>query len=106
MRTSNGNVKNTSKDSSGSAMKHGLDLQMKSSPILKLKQVKENAYGYERIDIVHFNFDGEGSALVYCYHEKEKHLASFRGKDLYRILIGDPGSGDIYYKEICDNLQG
>ena len=68
-------------------------------PILTLKLVpstrKTNAYGFKKIHIMHFNYDGQGTALV--RHDGSKNMETYVLKDLEAILLGDATSGDRWY---------
>lgn len=69
-------------------------------PILTLKKVPNpkvhNPYGFERIEILHFNFDGKGGALI--RFDDEKDLQCLYGEDLQMILQGEPYSGQRWYR--------
>lgn len=68
-------------------------------PILTLVKIPEtdgsNAYGYEKIHIYAFNFDGQGAALV--THDDSHEFDTYAGKDLHNILCGDAGDGTRWY---------
>ena len=65
------------------------------NPILTLRKVRDqdNFIGFEVIEVLHFNYDGTGEALV----SADGDLMSFGGTDLNFILFGDPGDGTVYY---------
>lgn len=59
-------------------------------------RTQHNFYGYERIDIWCFNYDGKGSALITTNGDQE--FMSWDGDDLYNILCGDPETGVRWYR--------
>jgi hypothetical protein len=63
---------------------------------MKLKKVSDegNAYGFETIEIIKFNYDGKGGAICICDGE----MMSFMIIDLDFILFGRPGDGQKWYK--------
>ena len=71
-------------------------------PILKFKKVKENVLNFDLIEIISFNYDGKGGALVFNSNKKDKKkwLASYNGVDLDLILFGDSGSCEKFYQKV------
>jgi hypothetical protein len=69
-------------------------------PILTLKMVPNpavpNPYPWKRIHVLQFNFDGRGSALL-RYDDKED-LEVHAERDVTFILMGDPYSGQRWYR--------
>lgn len=69
-------------------------------PILTLKKVPNpvvpNPYGFERIHVLQFNYDGKGGALI--RYNDEKHIEATSGVDLQMILTGEPYSGQRWYR--------
>lgn len=53
-----------------------------------------NPYGYDRIDVLVFNYDGGGSALAFSDGE----LDSYAECDISTIMLGNPYTGDRYYE--------
>ena len=70
------------------------------TPILTMKAIPnkwaDNVHGYERIHFLAYNYDGNGTALVRFDDQRDLH--AFGGLDLIHILLGDPGSGDRWYR--------
>lgn len=70
-------------------------------PILTLRmdrdagKIQPNPYGYERIHIWCFNYDGKGGAIA--TFDEATEFESIYGNDLDYILFGDPGSGIRWY---------
>ena len=66
--------------------------------IVKFKKIKDegNCYGFDLIEIIKFNYDGEGSALV----KQDGELSSYCSSYLDIIMFGDPGSGEKFYQLI------
>ena len=62
----------------------------------KADLVETNIYGFKRIDVWCFNYDGKGSALITTDDDPE--FSSWGGDDLYNILCGDPASGTRWYR--------
>ena len=62
------------------------------------KKIKDegNVYGFDLIEIIKFNYDGKGSALI----KEDGELGSIHPNDLDIIMLGDPGSGEKYYQLI------
>jgi hypothetical protein len=58
------------------------------TPVLTLLKVRDdgNIYGWDRIHILHFNFDGNGAALV--RYDDEQDLNRLEPGDLECILFG------------------
>lgn len=54
-----------------------------------------NVYGHDTIEILVFNYDGKGGAIV-RYDGKEE-IDSLSGADLDYVLFGHPVSGDRWY---------
>lgn len=69
-------------------------------PILTMRILpnpeSHNFYGFKRVDVIQFNYDGKGSALLRIDNRNE--LEAFYGEDLYMILMGDPSSGVRWYR--------
>lgn len=65
---------------------------------MKFKKIKDegNSYGFDLIEIIKFNYDGEGSAIA----KEDGELCSIHPNDLDIIMFGDPGSGEKYYRLI------
>ncbi len=65
-------------------------------PIMVFKKIEDegNSLGYDKIEILTFNYDGSGSALALLDGE----LGSVDKDELSCVLFGDPGSGDRYYE--------
>lgn len=63
---------------------------------MKFKKIRDedNVYGFDIIEILKFNYDGEGSAIG----KFDGELESIHVNDLEIIMFGDPGSGDKYYE--------
>jgi hypothetical protein len=57
---------------------------------------KTNVFGYARIDIWCFNFDGKGTALVTWDDDAE--FSALGSDDLHAILCGDAESGTRWYR--------
>ncbi len=68
--------------------------------IVSLKKVSDegNAYGFEFVHILAFNYDGKGGTIV--RHDDEQELDYCHGNDLDRILFGDPGTGHRCYMPV------
>ena len=68
------------------------------SPILTLRKITDdgNWYGYEIIEILAFNYDGQGTALV----RQDGEVSSYGCVDLELIIHGDPGEGTRWYEPI------
>lgn len=68
--------------------------------ILTLKKVPNpkvhNPYGFERIHVLQFNYDGKGSALL--RYDNNKDLEDLSGVDLQMILTGEPYTGQRWYR--------
>ncbi len=66
---------------------------------MKFEKIKDegNVYGFDLIEIIKFNYDGKGSALV----KEDGALGSIHRNDLDIIMLGDPGSGEKYYQLIA-----
>lgn len=62
----------------------------------KADLIQKNIYGYGRIDIWCFNFDGKGSALI--TRDDDHEFSSMGGDDLYNILCGEPADGIRWYR--------
>ena len=69
-------------------------------PILTLVKNPEtddsNCYGYDKIHIYVFNFDGKGGALV--SHDDDVGFSTYFGRDLYNLLCGSPVDGTRWYQ--------
>jgi len=69
-------------------------------PILTLVKIPEtedsNCYGYNKIHIYAFNFDGKGGALV--SHDDEVGFGSYYGQDLRNLLCGSSADGTLWYR--------
>lgn len=65
---------------------------------MKFKKIKDegNVYGFDLIEIIKFNYDGKGSALI----KEDGELGSIHRNDLDIIMLGDPKSGEKYYQLI------
>jgi hypothetical protein len=61
-------------------------------------EVQNNPFGYERIHIWYFNYDGKGSALV--TFDDATDFESLAAIDLDHVLHGDPGSGVRWYHPV------
>ncbi|HQU80640.1 MAG TPA: hypothetical protein PLU47_14355 [Azonexus sp.] len=68
-------------------------------PILTLVKNPEtddrNYFGFDKIHIYAFNFDGEGGALV--SHDNEPGFSSYHGRDLHNLLCGHAVDGTRLY---------
>ena len=53
-----------------------------------------NAYGCDTIEILVFNYNGQGDALVRC----DGDLGSMHRNDLALVLFGDPVTGTRWYE--------
>jgi len=62
----------------------------KLEDMMKFKKIRDegNVYGFEVIEILEFNYDGEGSAIG----KFDGDLQSIHINDLELIMFGDPGS--------------
>lgn len=75
-----------------------------TKPILTLEiipesnEIQQNVFGYERISIYHFNYDGKGSAIA--SFDDNDELESIGNIDLDEILFGDAGSGIRWYRPV------
>jgi hypothetical protein len=56
-----------------------------------------NAYGYDKIHFLHFNYDGKGSALV--THDDDLAIDSYIAVDVENILFGTQDGVKIYLRE-------
>ena len=67
-------------------------------PAVTLQKIRDenNAYGFDIIEILVFNYDGSGAAI--CRFDGE--LDSIRGDDLHYVLFGDPWTGERWYELI------
>ena len=65
---------------------------------MTLKKIKDenNVIGFDIIEIIQFNYDGKGGALV----KNDGILDSYVLIDLDYILFGDSGTGEKYYELI------
>lgn len=65
---------------------------------MKLQKILDegNAYGYETIEIIHFNYNGDGDAIG--LYDGGNELEFIHHKDLDLILFGDPVEGSKWYK--------
>ena len=68
------------------------------APIMVFKKIEDegNSLGYDKIEILIFNYDGSGSALA----RLDGELGSIDKDELFYVLFGDPGSGAKYYELI------
>lgn len=68
-------------------------------PILTMKAVANpavrNPYAFDRIHFLAFNYDGRGSALV--RYDNRAALDTHSEAAVTMILVGDPGSGAIWF---------
>ena len=55
-----------------------------------------NVFGHDTIEILVFNYDGKGGAIV--RYDGEQEIVRLFGVDLDHVLFGDPGSGDRWYR--------
>lgn len=64
---------------------------------MKFKKIKDegNVIGYDLIEIIKFNYDGKGSALV----KEDGKLGSLHPNDLNYVMFGND-SGEEYYQLI------
>ena len=65
-------------------------------PLLSFVKITDegNPYGYDRIDVVAFNYDNRGSALALS----DGQFDSYAECDISTIMFGHPGTGDRYYE--------
>ncbi len=56
-----------------------------------------NVYGHDTIEILVFNYDGTGGAIV--RYDGGEEIESLSRADLDYVLFGDPGSGDRWYRQ-------
>ena len=65
---------------------------------MKFKKIRDegNVYGFEVIEILGFNYDGEGSSIG----KFDGDLQSIHINDLELIMFGDPGSGNKWYRHV------
>lgn len=67
---------------------------------MKFKKVSDNgnALGFDSIEILQFNYDGAGAALV----KEDGRLSLLKGEDLDSVLFGVEDGHDLHliYKEI------
>jgi len=63
---------------------------------MKFKKITDdgNAYGFDMIEVLEFNYDGEGHAII----KEDGELAFCHKNDLNLIMFGDPGSGEKWYE--------
>ena len=79
-------------------------MQQMKEPLVSLRvdhdadKIQPNPYGYEHIHIWHFNYDGNGTALV--TFDDSTDFETFHSNDLDHILIGDPESGLRWYHRV------
>ena len=68
-------------------------------PIIVLKKIRDvgNAYGFSKIEIIQFNYNGAGDAIV---RNDGAELDSMGKPDLDLVLFGDPGTGDRWYAPV------
>lgn len=64
-------------------------------PIMRFRKVRDegNCLGYDEVEILAFNYDGSGGALV----RSDGELGSIGKIDLNWLLFGDAWSGDKFY---------
>ena len=69
------------------------------TPIIVLKKISDdgNAYGFGKIEIIQFNYNGNGDAIV---RHDGGQLESLGKQDLDLVLFGDPGNGDRWYAPV------
>ena len=69
-------------------------------PLIRLKKTRapDNVYGHDQIEVLHFNYDGKGGAIV--RYGKGRDLESIAKGDLDLILFGDPRSGVRWYRVV------
>jgi hypothetical protein len=78
-------------------------------PIMILKKVSDirNAYGYDFVAILQFNYDGNGNAIVQFYNKGDiqKDLKFCLRKDLNNILFGNPTNGEKWYRHVINHRK-
>ena len=62
----------------------------------KANLIQPNVYGYDRIDIWCFNYDGQGTALITTDDDPE--FTGLHRMDLDEILFGEPVDGVRWYR--------
>lgn len=60
--------------------------------IFKKTDACNNPYGYKEIEIIKFNYDGDGSAIV----KEEGLLSSYGIVDINIIMFGDEAGTKLY----------
>ncbi len=55
-----------------------------------------NAYGFNRIDIIALNYDGDWGAIA--RNDDSETLDYYALIDLELVMFGDPGTGERWYK--------
>jgi len=73
---------------------------MTDSIVFEKTEAEGNVLGHDKIEIVEFNYDGNGSALVRW--DSDPDLDSLGGEDLDLVLFGDPGSGTRFYRLVSE----
>ena len=63
--------------------------------MLKFKKIRDegNVLGHEEFEIIEFNYDGNGSALL----KANGMLDSLGLADVNYMMFGDAGTGEKYY---------
>ena len=73
---------------------------MTDSIVFEKTEAEGNVLGHDKIEIVEFNYDGKGSALVRW--DSDPDLSSLQGEELDLVLFGDPGSGTRFYRLVSE----
>ena len=67
-------------------------------PLLSLIKIRENVFGYKNVDVLAFNYDGTGKALVAMYNRPERiEISVISNTDLDYILFENA------YKVVSEN---
>lgn len=59
---------------------------------MKFKKTKKNIYDFETIEVLQFNYDGQGTAIVL----NDGELDMYAVKDIENIIFGDESRGRHY----------
>lgn len=72
------------------------------NPLFTLRKIRDegNWLGYTLVQVLHFNYNGEGDALALLDGE----LTYFAKEELNFALFGDPYSGTVFYEPLATEL--
>lgn len=84
----------------------GKSVGMRPVMVLKKAEAEGNPFGFERMEILCFNVDGQGAALVRreggaLEPDDEVTVEIYSSEEVWTLVAGGDGDGNHFYREVA-----